>query len=168
MKMFVSLVITVLGLTCTIVSSLPLGNTTSGENAFGCEPGEVNCSTCYNVLVNELFISDRNLYNLQRAFFPPDTANPVFVHVTYYFTRNMSGDGTTNYSLPSPSMNWIWTESSFYLFQPIESLQFTSLLFTDPSQRERSISLCLQPSGLGADLNMLKLLTQRVCFNVRS
>ena len=130
----------------------------------GCEPGEVNSSTCYNVLVNELFINDRNLYNLQRAFFPPDTANPVFIRVTYFFTRNMSGDGTTNYSLTIPSMNWIWTESTFYLFLPVESLQYTSLLFTDPSLREGDVSLYLQPSCLGADLNMIKLLTQRVRF----
>ena len=73
-------------------NSLPLGNATDGAgvaNTFGCEPGEIKCSKCFDVLVNEIISSDRNRYNLQRIF-PSDTANPVFIAVTYYFTRNVS------------------------------------------------------------------------------
>ncbi len=55
---------------------------------------------CFDLLVNENYISsDQNRYNLQHAFFLPDTSNPVFIAVTYYFTRNMSGNGSTDYSL---------------------------------------------------------------------
>ena len=148
----------------TLAYSLPIGNrgSESTESSFGCEPGENICSKCYGVLENELFINDRNRYNLQRAFFPPDTTNPVFVGVTYYFTRNESGNGSTDYSLTSPNQSWFWTESTFYLFQPIQSLQFTSLLFADSTFRESTVSLYLQPDCEMADLDMMKLLTQRV------
>ena len=64
-----------------------------------CDPGEENdCSRCFDVLVNQVVVNDRNRYNLQRAFFPPNEANPVFVNITYFFSRNASGDGSTNYS----------------------------------------------------------------------
>ena len=135
---------------------------------FQCEPEENECSKCFDVLANELFIIDRNRYNLQRAFFPPDIANPVFVSVTYYFTRNMSGDGFTNYSLSTPSMNWFWTQSTFYLFQPLEFLQFSSLFFSDPSLRETTLSLYLQPNCSEVSLDMMKLLTQRVSYHFHS
>ncbi len=146
-------------------NSLPLGNATDGAgvaNTFGCEPGEIKCSKCFHVLVNEIISSDRNRYNLQRAFFPSDTSNPVFIAVTYYFTRNMSGNGSTDYSLTSPNQTWFWTQSTFYLFQPVESLQYTSLLFSDPSLRESNVSLYLEPNCMETDPDMLKLLTQRV------
>ncbi len=127
-----------------LVYSLPL-KVSNGEDEvsddFQCEAEKNECSECFNVLANELFIIDRNRYNLWRAFFPPDIANPVFVSVTYYFTRNMSGDGSTNYSLTTPIMNWFWTHSTFYLFQPIESLQFSSLFFSDPSLKNKPFSI---------------------------
>ena len=165
--MYMFLLATVLS-SATIVSTLPLlGNTgTTDEvvsaNPFGCEPGMDTCSGCYSVLFNEVFINDRNRYNLQRAFFPADNTNPVFVTVRYYFTRNMSGNGSTDYSLTSPSEIWYWTQSTFYLFQPIFSLEYTSLLFTDTSLRESKISLFLQPDCLDADSAMMELFTQRV------
>jgi len=54
------------------------------DSDFGCEPGEFACSKCFDVLQNEVLISSKNRYNLQRAFYPPDTASPVLVSVTYY------------------------------------------------------------------------------------
>ncbi len=151
----------------SFANSLPLGNTTDGAsvaNTFDCEPEEINCSKCFDLLVNEIISSDRNRYNLQRAFFPPDTSNPVFITVTYYFTRNMSGNGSTDYSLTSPNQIWFWTQSTFYLFQPVESLQYTSLLFSDPSLRQSNVSLYLEPNCMEADPDMLKFLTQRVSY----
>ena len=154
----------------TVVSTLPLlANTTDKAalaNSFGCEPGNETCSGCYGVLFNEMLINDRNRYNLQRTFFPPDNDNPVFVSVTYYFTRNMSGNGSTDYSLTSPKQSWYWTQSTFYLFQPVQSLEYTSLFFADTTSRESSVSLYLQPDCLRADLEMIKLLTQRVSIIV--
>ena len=164
--MFLATVIFAISI-ASFAKSLPLGNTTDGgdvANTFGCEPGEMKCSKCFDVLVNEILSSDRNRYNLKRAFFPPDTSNPVFVTVTYYFTRNMSGNGSTDYSLTSPNQIWFWTQSTFYLFQPVESLQFTSLLFSDPSLRKSNVSLYLEPNCMEANLNMLKFLTQRVSY----
>ena len=127
-----------------------------------CEPGENVCSKCYDVLVNEIIASDKNRFSLQRAFFPPDTSYPVFVTVIYYFTRNTSGNGSTDYSLTSPNQTWFWTQATFYLFQPVQSLQYTSLLFSDSDVRETTVSLYLQPDCMYADPDMIKLLTQRV------
>ncbi len=146
----------------SVAFSLPLNNSVAVDSITSCEPGENVCSKCYDVLVNEIISNDRNRFNLQNAFFPPDTANPVVVSIIYYFTQNMSGDGTTNYSLTSPNQTWYWTQSTFYLFQPVLSLQFTSLLFADISLREAKVSLYLQPDCENASINMIKLLTQRV------
>ncbi len=51
----------------------------------------------------------------------------------------------TNYSADDPNKVWFWTQSTFFLFQPINSLQFTSLLFTDPALKISNVSLYLQP-----------------------
>ncbi len=150
----------------SVAYSLPMNTSVAADTMTGCEPEENVCSKCYDVLVNEIISNDRNRFNLQNAFFPPDTENPVFVTVTYYFTRNISGDGSTNYSLTTPNQTWYWTKSTFYLFQPIQSLQFTSLLFSDIPSREAEVSLYLQPDCENADISMTQLLTQRVSYSV--
>ena len=132
-----------------------------------CDPGEENdCSKCYDVLANEIIVSDRNRFNLQQAFFPPNDSNPVFVVVTYHFIRNATGP--TNFLLDGPQQIWIWTQSTFYLFQPLDSLQFTSLLFSDTKHSSKKVSLFLQPSCKESTTDMMRLLTQRVstifCF----
>lgn len=66
----------------TVVYSLPLGQNEGHPRVPGpqCDPGEEDdCSRCYDVLVNQLIINDRNRYNMQNAFFPPDKSSPVFV-----------------------------------------------------------------------------------------
>ena len=130
-----------------------------------CDPGnENNCSKCYDVLVNELVISDINRFNLQQAFFPPNDSNPVFVTVTYHFIRNPTGP--TNFSvLDGPTQTWFWTQSTFYLFQPIDSLQYTSLLFSDTTLSSKKVDLYLQPNCKDSDTDMMRLLTQRVSQN---
>ncbi len=158
----VTVLIVVFSWFTALVYTYPLN--LSDQDIYDCEPEESDCSKCFHVLASELFIIDRNRYNLQRAFFPPDITNPVFVSVRYYFTRNISGDGYTNYSLTSPSMDWFWTQSTFYLFQPLESLQFSSLLFSDPSLRKTNLSLYLQPKCSEGDRDMIRLLTQRVSW----
>ena len=128
-----------------------------------CDPQEENdCSKCYDLLANELVISDRNRFNLQQAFFPPNDSNPAFVAVTYHFIRNATGP--TNYSMAAdgPKQVWFWTQSTFYLFQPIESLHFTSLLLSDRIQSSKKVSLYLQPSCEESSTDMMRLLTQRV------
>ena len=126
-----------------------------------CDPGYEQCSLCYNVLANELIVSDRNRFNLQNAFFPPESTNPVFVTVRYRFIRNSTGQ--TNFSADGPVQLWFWTESTFYLFQPIESLQFTSLLFADTIlSGTNTLDLYLQPECKESSTRMMRLLTQRV------
>ena len=141
--------------------------------AWECDDGEEtrkNC-TCYKNLIDQLLSSDRNQYNLQQAFFPPNRATPVFVAVTYYFSLHGSVDGSTNYFDTSVSESWHWTTSTFYLLQPMESLQFTSLLFTDSHLRKEKVSLyleraCYQVGNIRRD-EMMQLLTQRVRIETR-
>ena len=128
-----------------------------------CDPGEEDdCTKCYDALVNELIINDRNRYNMQQTFFPPDKVDPVFVEITFVFTRNLTGDGTTDYDTPGANETWFWTRSTIYLFQPIESMQFTSLFFADPSMRRDTVILYLQPRCNDTSDKMMMLLTQRV------
>ncbi len=125
-----------------------------------CDPGEDSCSQCYDLLANEVVISNKNRYNLQKVFFPANASNPVFVMVTYHFIRNP--DGPTDYLEEGPTHVWFWTKSAFYLFQPIASLQFTSLLFSDTISSSSKIDLYLQPSCEESSIDMMQLLTQRV------
>ena len=153
--------------TLSLVGSAPVILDQGRSPSPQCDPGEEDdCAKCYDALVNELIINDRNRYNLQKAFFPPDVENPVFVTVTYIFARNRTGDGSTNYTETGPSETWIWTLSSTYLFQPLESIQFTSLLFSDPSLRENNVTLYLKPLCQNSSKDYRLLLTQRVSMNI--
>ena len=81
--------------------------------------------------------------------------------VRYNFIRNSTGQ--TNFSADGPVQLWFWTESTFYLFQPIESLQYTSLLFADTLLSGTStVDLYLQPECKESSSRMMQLLTQRV------
>ncbi len=147
-----------------VVDSAPVQVESGRQPSPQCDPDQENdCSTCYDLLANELIVSDKNRFNLQQAFFPPNNSNPVFVTVSYYFTRNPNG--STNYSADSPKKIWFWTESTFYLFQPVSSLQFTSLLFSDTTLKTSEVYLYLQPSCNGSSTDMMRLLTQRVSFH---
>ena len=133
----------------------------ASSDSAKCDPGYEQCSQCYDVLANELIVSDRNRFNLQNTFFPPESTNPVFVTVRYNFIRNSTG--LTNFSADGPVQLWFWTESTFYLFQPIESLQYTSLLFADTLLSGTStVELYLQPECIESSARMMRLLTQRV------
>ena len=146
------------------VSGAPVVTASAGREPLPqCDPGEDSCSQCYDLLVNEVVISNKNRYNLQKVFFPANYSNPVFVRVTYHFTRNP--DGPTDYLEEGSTQVWIWTESTFYLFQPIASLQFTSLLFSDTTLSSNKIDLYLQPSCENSSIDMMQLLTQRVSDN---
>ena len=143
-----------------LVHTAPVAEMQGRNPTPQCDPGEDTCSTCYDLLANEVIVSDKNRYNLQQAFFPADRANPVFVAVTYHFIRNPNG--TTNYSAEGPEQHWFWTQSTFYLFQPLDSLQFTSLLFSDTAFSSSQVNLYLQPSCNESTTPMMQLLTQRV------
>ncbi len=117
------------------------------------------CTKCYNLLVWNMLNSSENQYNLSRAFFPPDLANPVFVIVYYDFKEE---NGIID---DSKQQIWFWSTSTYYHFQPLSVLLYTSLFFTDLSYRVRylNITLDIKCSGSEDDYrDMIQLLTQRV------
>ena len=40
----------------------------ASSDSAKCDPGYEQCSQCYDVLANELIVSDRNRFNLQNTF----------------------------------------------------------------------------------------------------
>ena len=125
------------------------------QEKFNCN-GRPNdsCSVCFNRLASETVSSDKNQYELQRAFLPPDTSNPVFIKVTYKFVGNSS---------TAQEKVWYWSTSTFYvLFQPPAILQFSSLFFTDPAFLTDNLTLVLPLECYNADDQFMRLLTQRV------
>ncbi len=127
-----------------------------------CDDDEYECTKCYNLLVWNVLKSSKNRYDLSRAFFPPDTAPPVSV-IVYYNFKDENGDIDD-----SKQQLWFWSTSTYYHFQPLSVLQYTSLFFTDISNRIRHlyITLDIECSGNEKDdgdyRNMMQLLTQRV------
>ena len=113
-----------------------------------------DCTQCYDLLVYNVLKSDVNRYNMQRVFFPPQTANPVYVIVTYNYKEEEEINNATDV--------WFWTEYTFYNFQPIPVLQFTSLFFTDPEFRMSELTVILDLECKNASINFMQLLTQRV------
>lgn len=126
---------------------------------FGaCAPEKNTCKDCYLALKQELLKQDGNIYNLSKAFFPPDTNPPEFVKVTYKF---VNGD-TIN-----QSQTWFWVEQSSYFLFPPNTFQFLSLFFGKPERYySQNVSVILNANEcLGVDKGHLTLLTQRVRNN---
>ncbi len=127
-----------------------------------CDDDEYDCTKCYNLLVWNVLKSSKNRYDLSRTFLPPDTAPPVSV-IVYYNFKDENGDIDD-----SKQQLWFWSTSTYYHFQPPSVLQYTSLFFTDISNRIRYlyITLDIECSGnekeAGDYRNMMQLLTQRV------
>ncbi len=122
------------------------------EPAFKCRPGEENdCSKCYSLLVANVTDDDRNQFNLQYAFFPPNYTSPVFVTVYYRYDND-----------PGSEQVWFWSTSTFYLFHPLHVFQFTSLFFSDVELDTAELYLTLHPDCQNATEDSMKLLTQRV------
>ncbi len=94
------------------------------------------------------------MFHVQKTFFPPDRAPPVFVIVTYNYIDEY--ENSVNSTL------WFWSASTFYLYHPIHVFQFTSLLFSDISHEIASVSLHLSVDCINATMEHMRLLTQRV------
>ncbi len=120
---------------------------------ISCLPNDT-CSQCYSALVEQITKNDNNMFQLQWTFFPPNSAPPVFVIVTYKFT-DKNGEFVN-------STSWYWSTSTFYLYHPIHVFQFTSLLFSDISQDIATVTLYLNEDCMDASMNYMRLLTQRV------
>ncbi len=127
-----------------------------------CDDDEYNCTKCYNLLVWNVLKSSKNRYSLSRTFFPPDTSNPVSV-IVYYDFKDENGNIDD-----SKQQLWFWSTSTYYHFQPLSVLQYTSLFFTDISNRIRYLNIILDIECSGNEKeagdyrNMMQLLTQRV------
>ena len=125
-----------------------------------CVTANSTCGDCYNYLVYNVLKSDENQYNITRAFFPPDAVSvdgppvSVIVHYTY--------EDDSGFVDPSLQKVWFWTASTFYHFQPLGVLQFTSLFFADPSHRIQRLYLTLHADCANVSEDYMRLLTQRV------
>ena len=118
-----------------------------------------SCSECYSTLVRELLQDERNYLTLQNAFFPPTSTTPVFVTVSYQYGNDTSCryDGDNNYPC-----TYFWSSDVYFFFHPVRVIQFTSLLFSDPSLQYDSIVLFLPEECRSAKNSSMILLTQRV------
>ena len=145
-----------------------------------CNSEGKSCDQCYQTLASFLVNTSDNLYQLQRAFFPPKKTPSVFVAVTYiYSSPNVSNETVTyNYSSPnvsnetvtynysSPNQIWFWSAGIFYFYQPLRVFQFTSLFFGNPNWRRNNVTLTLPADCANAHDEFMELLTQLVSGSV--
>lgn len=110
-----------------------------------------DCSNNFFAMEQSLLLSTDIRMSLLKAFFPPREAHPVLMVVNYTF------QGLTN-----DSRTWLWSESEFYLIQPLEIFQFTSLLFSNMPYRRRELSIELPFECSLASEEYFLLLTTRV------
>ena len=123
------------------------------NNTVLCEPGEEeDCSKCYERLAWHVTHHDRNLFEIQNVFFPPNITSPVFVTVTYEYKDDF--DNQTEI--------WFWSTSFFYILQPLHAFQFNSMLFSDTQLLTSSLTLTLPLNCSNASEDHMTLLTQRV------
>lgn len=110
-----------------------------------------SCSSDFYFLEKELLSRSENRYNLTKAFFPPRDAHPVVVKVTYVFEDSAFKNEV-----------WFWTESLFYLIQPLEIFQYTSLFFSNLPYRKKEVTVTLGANCSDTNPEFLMILTQRV------
>ncbi len=130
------------------------------QSAVQCDSENDTCATCFNWLASSIVTPERNQYNMQKAFFPPDTANPVYVTVHYIFVMESTG-------MQIGEKLWFWSESTYYAsFHPLRIYQFTSLFFGDFVFRKQNLTLTVQVDDEmkcdEASDEFMMLLTQRV------
>ena len=143
-----------LGLNVIIAPSNATSNFVFGE----CSPRKDSCRDCYISLAQHLFQSDENVFNLSKAFFPPETNTPDFVVVRYHLQNATYNDTKT----------WFWGVSASYFMYPIATFQFLSLFFGKPQAFwATEVDVTLNATECeGAKNDHLTLLTQRVCILV--
>lgn len=112
---------------------------------------EFDCSSNFFALEQSLLQSTDNRFHLLQSFYPPRQAHPVLLRVNYTF------DGVDN-----STQMWFWSVSEFYLIQPLEIFQFTSLLFSDMPYRSGQVSLVLAGNCSLTPQEHLQLLTTKV------
>ena len=126
-----------------------------------CLPERETCAECYSALVLQVTGRDENMFHLQKAFFPPDTASPLFVTV-YYQYGDRSYNCSNSTAEDDSTQVWFWSSTLFHMFQPIHVFQFTSLLFSDWEDHSSEVCVMLDPECIDAEREHMRLLTQRV------
>ena len=115
-----------------------------------------DCSTNFFTLEQSLLQSTDNRFRLLTAFFPAREAHPVLIKVGYSF------EGVQN-----ETQTWYWSESEFYLIQPLEVFQFTSLFFSNMPYRRGQVDIQLAANCSSAPEEYMQLLTARVSHFVQ-
>ena len=108
-----------------------------------------SCSTSYHKLEQDLLSRTENRYQISKAYYPTRSPRPVVVRILYVYP-----DGTNE--------TWFWSESQFYLIQPLEVFQFTSLFFSNLPSRQTEATIMLSQQCAEVDDEFLETLTQRV------
>ena len=142
-----------LGLSVTVVAA----SSATNNFVFGeCSPGKDSCRDCYISLAQHLFQNDENVFNLSKAFFPPETNTPDFVVVRYHLQNATYNDTKV----------WFWGASASFFMYPIATFQFLSLFFGKPNAFwAAEVDVTLNATECeGAKNEHLTLLTQRVCI----
>ena len=132
------------------------------EAMADCNSEGESCDRCYQTLASFLVNTSNNLYQLQRAFFPPNRAPSVFVTVTYSYTSNLNNVSNHSDIGNTSSHTWYWSTGVFYLFQPPQVFQFTSLLFGIPYFRTGNVTVVLPEDCKNAPQPHMESLTQMV------
>lgn len=122
----------------------------SSSRAQPADPADSACTSSFHLLEADLLSHPQNRFRLTTVFFPPRNANPVIVRVTYKYKDSNVTDV------------WFWSESEFYLIQPLEIFLYTSLFFANQPYRSSLITLELSTDCLQAEPLHMKVLTQRV------
>jgi hypothetical protein len=151
--------------------------TAHGEINIKCKNG--TCTKCYTTLAMELLKNADNYIALQSTFFPPDDSGPDFVIVMYIFDDqddlNETESASSNQNLTNHI--WFWSSSAYFFYHPLRVIQFTSLGFSDPYLKQKSILLHLPASCYYSESNAdphdqrifnMKLLTQRVSHKINN
>ena len=149
-----STALNVASLTFAIIFLLLCSGCTAQQRRDGisalCDSEADNCSTCYRRLVCEAITPEMNQFNMQKAFFPADTSNPVYIVVRYSFPG-------------FEDRVFYWSESTYFsLFRPLPVFQYTSLFFGDFDFRRSTLNLTLEADCADVPESNLQFLTQRV------
>ena len=108
----------------------------------------------YETLATALLEDNRNFYNLQKVFFPPNNGSPVFITVTYHYEDHNATSSSNDI--------YFWSSAIYFFFHPVRTFQFTSLLFSDSALRVGKVDLYLLANYSSVDSDCMVLLTQRV------
>ena len=150
--------IKVLFLLLTVAYKFHITTAVYGEIELECEND--TCTKCYKTLATQLLKNPDNYFALQNTFFSPDSV-PDFVIVTYIYDINSTHISPLNNSI------WFWSLSTYFFYHPLRIFQYTSLGFSDPSLKQKGISLHLPVTCYSNNprSDNMKLLTQRVSYN---